>query len=241
MQDLGLDPESIARLVADLINDHWVKMLVGLGVFLAGRWWGRFRAARAWKRREFLHRIMVSLNSIKPSQNGNPTLAIRTLLECDLEEVLLNSTAATKLLKFATRTTERQPVIPIPQADRWYFLNAVLNQVAEKYSHGNLAQDIGVASASRSYLVCLTNETAGPVRTHKIRAMVMRKDQFIAGEFQQAMNIEQPHHRTRLETLKVMRRTYTESPDLFIELELSIPASRLAVPRAELVRALRSA
>ena len=216
-------------------------MLIGLAVFLAGRWWGRYRAAKSWKRREFLHRIMVSLNSIQRHHTGKPKLAIRTLLECDLEEILLNSAATTKLLKFAAGTTEQQPVIPIPESDRWYFLNAVLNQVAEKYSYGNLAQDIGVTSASREYLICLTNETAGPVRTRKIRAMVMRKDQFITGEFEQALHLEQPHHRTRLETLKLMRRTFQDTPDLFIELELSIPASEESAPQAGLLRAPRLA
>ena len=61
-----------------------------------------------------MHRLMISLNSLAHDDNGDPVLAIRTLLERNLEDVLLNSSATSKLLKYASQTTADKPVIPIP-------------------------------------------------------------------------------------------------------------------------------
>ena len=50
-----------------------VAVLTTVLSFTLGRWWGRWRARRQWQAKEFLGRIIVSLNSFQ-----NDTLKIRT-------------------------------------------------------------------------------------------------------------------------------------------------------------------
>jgi hypothetical protein len=214
---------TLRDLIADLITDHWAKLLSGVALFLVGRYFGRWRAGREWRRREFMHRLMVTLNSIQPGENGAPTLQIRTLIEKDLSDVLLNSAAVAKVTEAAAKTSERDPVLPVAKEDRWFLLNSVLNEIAERFAPGTMAKDQGVPVTSYRYLICLTNEVAGSIRTHKVRAMVARKDLLTSGAFDQGLALESPNHSTRIETLRHMRTRYAQEPDLFLEMEIALP------------------
>ena len=216
--------EKLRELISSLIADHWAKFLTGFLLLAVGRWWGKRRARGEWERKEFMSRLMVSLNSIQADSAGKPKLAIRTLLEKDLTDVLLNSVAVDAVVAAAGRTTESDPILPIGKDDRWFLLNAVLNEIAEKFSHGTIARDLGLPVQSQRYLICLTNEIAGAVRTHKIRAMVVRKDQLTTGAFEIGLGLESPNHATRIETLKKLRARFATEPDLFLEMEIVVPA-----------------
>jgi len=221
--DFWLQFGLLREIINDLITDHWVKALVGLALLLVGRLWGIYKARKDWSRKHFMDRLMVSLNSIEKPEGGEPVLAIRTLLETDLQAVILNKAATARLLKYAARATVSDPVIPIPPADRWYYLNAVLNEISERYSMGHIARDMDMPVTSRTYLICLTNEVAGEVRTRKIRAMVVQKDLLLGGELDKPLALERPNHGTRLDTLARMRERYTTDADLFMEIDLSLP------------------
>ncbi len=86
---------------------------------------GRWRAAQSWKKREFFDRLNVSLNSLHGGK-----LLIRTVLEKTCDEILLNKVAVERLIKMAQQTTKDNPLIPIPKEDRWFYLNAVLNELS---------------------------------------------------------------------------------------------------------------
>ena len=58
---------------------------------------------------------------------GKPLL-IRTLLEKSCEEIFLNKVAVETIVAAARKTTERNPLLPLPKEDYWYYLNAVLNE-----------------------------------------------------------------------------------------------------------------
>src|SRR5262245_62632513 len=88
-----------------------VAATTSTATFFAGRWWGRYKASRQWRRKEFLDRIIVSLNIF-----ADGFLKIRTVLERSLEQVFLNTLAVEKVWAAAKATTADSPIMPIPQA-----------------------------------------------------------------------------------------------------------------------------
>lgn len=215
------------ELFSELIVDHWVKILAGVGIFLAGRFWGRWKARKSWDRKEFFNYMCVSLNTIyEHDVTGKETLGIRTILEKPLREVFLNPVAADRFLKHAMSTDEENSIPRIPEQDRWHYLNAVLNEVAEKFATGTIDRDLGLPTASSHYLLFLTREVDGDVRTHKPRAMLVRKDHLLAGRFHDAedpLALERPHHAKRVRTLEEARHLYAEDPSHFLEIEILRP------------------
>src|SRR3954462_8195296 len=75
-----------------------VAAITSTATFFAGRWWGRYKAGRQWHRKEFLDRIIVSLNIF-----ADGYLKIRTVLERSVEEVFLNRLAIDKVEAAARR------------------------------------------------------------------------------------------------------------------------------------------
>ncbi|MEZ6091278.1 MAG: hypothetical protein R3C05_25330 [Pirellulaceae bacterium] len=143
----------------------WIVIAAGAASYLAGR-----KSRTLWRNREFLDRLNVSLTSI---QDGR--LKIRTILEMDINDIFLNRAASSKIVELAKQTVPGDPLIPISDDDSWYYLNAVLNEISERFAVGHLRQDAGLATTAEQYLLCLTCERAGTVRTQKIRAMLVRK------------------------------------------------------------------
>ncbi len=198
------------------IRDHSTQ-LIAVSVFTFIGWgFGRWRARRAWKNRDFLDRLNFSLNIL---QDGR--LEIRTLLEKSCEEVFLNQSASERVLASAKQTTAANPFLPLPKADYWYYLNQVLNELAEKFATGPLKRDLKLPVTSASYLICLTSESAGEIRTRKIRAMIIRKEQLLTLP-EEVPQLESPHHITRWETLQRMKAAYQKEPHLFLEMELGV-------------------
>lgn len=189
----------------------WIILAAASASYLAGR-----RSRNLWQRRSFLDRLNVSLTSIQAD-----TLRIRTILEMDVESVFLNRTAAQTITKLAQTTTADDPIIPIPREDCWYYLNAVLNEISERFADGHIRRDAGLATHSVDYLVCLTCERAGKARTHKIRAMLIQKNLLQNLPVQQP-GFEQETHVTRWETLKILAQRYSIAPHYFLELELCV-------------------
>ena len=187
----------------------WITGAAATAAYLAGR-----RNRANWTNRSFLDRLNVSLNTISDN-----TLRIRTILETDVETVFLNRSAAKQITQLAKKTTEMDPLIPVPRDDCWYFLNSVLNEISERFSLGFMRDDAGLKGKKVTYLVCLTCEQAGSVRTHKIRAMLVRKD-MLENLPQDCPNLEHPTHITRWETLQTLAERWKLAPHYFIELEL---------------------
>lgn len=208
--------DQFLHTVQDYIKDHAVKLITGLVLMAIGWFFGRQRAAAAWKKQEFLDRINLSLNTI-----DNGTLKIRTLSEKRCIEVFLNSVAAAKIRTFAEKTTVSDPMLPIPADEIWFFLNSVLNDLSEQFAEGLLKRDMGVAVKTAIYVIALTCECAGEMRTRKIRAMVIQKSllQNLPKELPQ---FEGPNHRTRWATLQALAAEYAKNPNRFLEVELVV-------------------
>ncbi|WP_197203952.1 hypothetical protein [Crateriforma conspicua] len=200
----------------DYLIDNWPELLwIVVAAYVASYLAGR-RARTRWRRREFLDRLNVSLTSIEKG-----VLKIRTILEMDCTEILLNPSASKALGELASKTTLDDPVIPIPKADAWYYLNAVLNEVSERFALGHLRRDASMDVHTETYLMCLTHEQAGQVRTRKIRAMMVRKS-LLLNLPAETPSFERPTHSTRWETLQKMAEKYRSRPDQFVEMEISL-------------------
>lgn len=208
--------DQILHTIQEYVKDHAVKLITGLALMAIGWFFGRRRAAAAWKKQEFLDRINLSLNSI-----DNGTLKIRTLSEKRCSEVLLNSAAAAKIRTFAEKTTSNDPMLPIPADESWFFLNSVLNDLSEQFAPGLLKRDMGGAVTIAVYVIALTCESAGEMRTRKIRGMVIRKS-LLQNLPKEAPKFEGPNHRTRWETLQSLAAEYAKNPHRFLEVELAV-------------------
>lgn len=204
--------QSLLRYFAD----NWPEILwIGAAASLASYFAGR-RARARWQKRDFLDRLNVSLNSIEDG-----TLRIRTVLEMDCIDIFLNATAAKEIVKLAKQTTPTDSLIPIPKADCWQYLNAVLNEISERFSAGQIKRDLGIPVQRGDYLLCLTCERAGEIRTQKIRAMLVRKSLLVDLPADEPA-YESPNHVTRWNTLKELAYQYELCPHRFMDMEICL-------------------
>lgn len=196
-------------------KENWTRIVPAIvaaaGSFLAGR-----AALNRWRRREFLHRLNVSLSFI-----DGGVLRIRTLLEMDCDDIFLNKSASKQVVKYARKTTVADPILPVDDEQSWTYLNAVLNEVSERFAEGQIKRDMGLPVSQQSYLLCLTCEKAGPVKTQKIRCMVVRKS-LLEKLPEEEPTYERPSHATRWETLHFLAKRYATRPGQFMEIELAV-------------------
>ncbi len=195
-----------------------VAAITSTATFFAGRWWGRYKASRQWHAKEFLDRVIVSLNIF-----ADGFLKIRTVMERSVEEVFLNRLAISKVEAAARATTPGSPIMPIPKPDRWYLLNFVLNAVAEHFVAGNIRQDAGVPVTVVRYALFLTCEHVGDERIRKIRAMLVRADVLENFPYPADLpKLENPWHADRIKTLRAAADLYRKEPDNFLTLEVCV-------------------
>lgn len=200
----------------EYVHKHWIEFLTA-AVFMGIGWYlGKRRARSEWRRKEFLHRLNVSLNMISDGR-----LLIRTIMEKSCADVFLNTVAAETVAAVARKTTESDPILPLPKSEYWYYLNAVLNEVSEKFATGQIRRDLGVPVNTGTFLICLTCECAGEVKTRKVRAMLIKKMTLEKLPEKRPM-LESPNHATRWETLKLLAETYSKHSHKFLEVEINV-------------------
>ncbi len=205
----------LVQTILEYLDDNWMKFVWGIVIAGVGWYFGRRRAKASWKKQEFLNRVNVSLNRLE-----NGVLQIRTISEKLAVEVFLNQHAAEQLQKYAVKTTLENPMIPIPASELWFYLNSLLNEISEKFSDGIIRQDLGLPVRSESYVICLTCECGGEVKTRKIRAMLMTKS-VLATLGDESPKFEQPQHSLRWKTLKFLQSRYASHPGEFMEVTIS--------------------
>jgi hypothetical protein len=206
--------EVTKRIVVTIV----VAVITSTATFFAGRWWGRYKANRQWNSKEFLDRIIVSLNIF-----ADGYLKIRTVMERSVHEVFLNRIAIDKVEAAARATTVDKPVMPIAKGDRWYLLNFVLNAVAEHFAAGNIRQDAGQPVTVVKYVLFLTCELVGDERIRKVRAMLVRQDVLTNFPYPDSMpKLENPWHADRIKTLRHAAELYQKEPDNFLTLEVCV-------------------
>ena len=206
--------EKLFDAISRIIYDHWVKALVAAACMLAGWFLGKRRARAEWKKREFFNRLNVSLNTMEAG-----TLKLRTILEEPMNAVFLNQAAADLVIRAAKKTTPEDPILPIPEQDLWFVHNEVLNQLSERFCEGQIRHDMGMPVTSATYVIGLTCERAGDMRTQKVRAMMMQKDALLNLP-EDMPTFERTSHETRFRTLQKLAERYRKSPEHFIEMVL---------------------
>ena len=86
---------------------------------------------------------------------------------------------------------------------------------------GFLKRDMGAKVTSATYLIVLTCEAEGEMKTRKIRAMVIQKS--LLGNLPTEMPVLQsPHHITRWKTLQFLAAEHLRDPGRFLEVELAV-------------------
>lgn len=214
----AVDANSFLDAFLDKLPALTAGAVVSLISFAIGRWWGRWKARREWDRKEFFNRIIVSLNIF-----ADGYLKIRTVLEDSLESVFLNRIAIDKVLAAAKATTPENPLLVIDKKDRWYLLNYVLNEVAERFATGQVRQDAGVPVTIVRYALFLTCEHVGDERIRKVRAMLIREEHLKTFPYPDTMpKLENPWHEDRIRTLRRAAAVYAKEPDNFLMLEVCL-------------------
>jgi hypothetical protein len=208
------DPEVMKRVASSVIIFFATSVLS----FIVGRWWGNYQAKKQWQKKQFLGRIIVTLNSFTDGW-----LKIRTIFERSLEEVFHNSVAIDKIRAASLRTTVDNPLLPIAKEDRWYLLNYVLNAVAERFSSDLMRYDAGQPLRPVTYLLFLTCEVLGDDRIRKVRAMMLRKDLLEQFPYHDSIpKLEHEWHSDRVVTLRRAAELYQKEPDNFISVEIYV-------------------
>ena len=222
-----MDPNALWQQGLQLARDHWTKAVVPLATLLFGLWWGRRRARREWRNKQFLSRVNTSLNTFQETPAGH-LLKIRTLSEKDALEVFLNQIAVERVQAATARTSKDDPLLPLGE-DAWYVLNAVLNEISEQFAAGLVKKDLGVSTTTGRYLIALTYEHDGSMKTRKVRAMVIRKDVMerlfpppVEGVAPPVLLTERPNHSTRLRTLRQLADAYRRDASHFLEVEIDV-------------------
>src|SRR5262245_43150582 len=215
----GLDGDEIAtETTKRIIITVLVAAITSTATFFFTWWWARRRAVRQWYSKEFLDRIIVSLNIF-----AGGYLKIRTVMERSLDEIFLNKIAIEKVWAAAKATTVEKPVMPIAKEDRWFLLNFVLNAVAEHFVTGHIKQDAGQPVTTVKYALFLTSERVGDERIRKVRAMLVRADLLADFPYMDSMpKLENPWHADRIVTLRQAAELYKKEPDNFLMLEVCV-------------------
>ena len=156
----------------------------------------------------------VSLNEITEG-----TLRIRTVLEKNGQDIFLNSVAAAAVADAAEETTLEDPTLPLPKGEYWYYLNSVLNEIAEKFSTGVIRRDMGLETKTTAYVICLTSECDDDVKTRKVRAMLIRSS-LLENLPADMPKLERDTHSVRWNTLQILARERTKNPWKFLEMEI---------------------
>jgi hypothetical protein len=217
-----LIPAQIVEFFNAAVETFWQRVAVlvasTIASFLLGRWLGTFQARRAWKRKEFLDRLNVSLNAFHDGK-----LLIRTVLERPLDEIFHNELAVKKIREACRKTTAENPFLPLRPKDCWFLLNFVLNAVAEHFSAGAVRREAGEPVRAVRFALFLTCEVVEAGRIRKVRAMMIRPE--LLREFPYPVKmpeLEQPWHDVRVRTLRQAADLYRKQPDHFLEVELCV-------------------
>jgi hypothetical protein len=207
--------DSTRRVVVTVL----ASAVTAAAAFVFGRYYGRWKARREWESKEFLHRVIVSLNIFHDG-----FLKIRTVMERNLDEMFLNPIAVETVQKAARECTESNPVMMIPTKDRWFVLNFVLNAVAEHFIAGQIRLDAGQPVTLVKYSLFLTCELVGDERIRKVRAMLVRTELLANFPYggETMPQFENPWHKDRITTLQRAAEVYRKEPDLFLTLEASV-------------------
>lgn len=206
------------------LNETIGRVLVGVILFgcttvlslLIGKWWGHYQAQKQLDALHFFDIVNVGFNLL-----NDGSLRIRTIFETNLDQIYRNKIQIETLKKLAKKTTADHPLIDIPADDAWYYLNFLLNALAEKFTEGNAREACGLPVTKTRFSLFLTCEKVGADRLHKIRAMLVRQDLLENFPYNDTLPaLEKEYHKDRILTLRSAAKAYRTKPYLFLPFEI---------------------
>lgn len=109
--------------------------------------------------------------------------------------------------------------------------------ISERFAEGFVHEALGSPVVKQSFLIALTNEIDGPVRTHKIRAQVIGEEllaKFGSDEFREKLQLEKSHHSVRVSTLRKMHDVWkgvAGANGYVLPIEIAVPAAVISSSR----------
>ena len=216
----------------ELVHDHWTKALGWAAALLFSTIWAFFLAWRSWRNRQDLGVIHVSQNTIAQRPTGpkgaaESWLVLDVHFEDPLEQVISHPIPRRLIRRAAKKTTEKQPLLLFPPADRWYVLNLIRLAIAEPFKVGAAAKMATNAHVEEVECVfALTFERYAKMRQGKIRVMLVPKSLLDdPNSFRQPLRLEAESHRDRIATLLAMQTDFCKGNDsqYCMNVRLSIP------------------
>jgi hypothetical protein len=161
-----------------------------------------------WKRKSFLTLVNFSLN-----YRVGKSLAMRTLVERDADEVWLNEYGVKLVFAEAARATEENPFLAFKNPKDQDFVNrAVLNVLSSRFAEVFIASSLGVPVRSATYYFAVTCEKFTIMRTIKLRVLLMDEqsmvEMFGPKGTAQLLDVRNPIYEKRLISLRGMYDLY---------------------------------
>ena len=190
--------------VSNWIADNWAKV-IGTTLFMfGGMAWLWVKRKNEWRTKQFYGVVNVSYDVVRDGK-----LLTSALLEDRLEDAFSSLPHVVGIIEEAAkRTTEQEPFLIFPEADRWHVMSQILAVIAE--TNKGLAWG-GVSKEPRCVPVrchnAATYERHPDMKDGKIRVIVVPdwvlEDRAILDDHE--MNTEYAHHLDRIMTLRQIR------------------------------------
>jgi hypothetical protein len=207
------------------LSGVWTELFGALFLALSFWMWGRWQGMLSWSRKNFMDRVLLSLNSIEEKEiegKKHYALKLRTLFEKDIRECFLNEQAIKLVRENSAKTGPGSPIVLFDKEDSWFILNYLLNEISEKFAVGLVRRDMGLPVTAKEYIFCLTCERDGGIRVQKIRVMLIEKERLKNFPLDGELILESPFHTMRVQTLRKMKELYEKEPHHFMKMEICI-------------------
>ncbi len=200
-----------------MIAEFLPEIFVAVTMLSVGWLSGYLRASKEWKNKIFLDKVTLTLNHISFDKKGKVSLRVRTLFEKKLADLYVNRAMLDVVIKAIRKTDSSNPLLLFSEEEAWHILNPILNKIAELYSLQTMRMDAGMEVEKRTYLFCLTFENEADVRSRKPRIFITEKDKFLEFPDEGEVDvISASHHmKGRVQTLRLLKQKYKETPYLF--------------------------
>lgn len=184
-----------------------------LGIIVAGfsATFGFPLAMLLYRKRQFLDHITYSCNTLL-CEDDTYTLQIRTPEVLPVSDLLpVNTVFSLKLLLAIRRCTSDNPFIIMSDRDMDVLQPCIINGLSRIFAEGIMANAQGRVVEKTIFLIAITFEKYGAIRSRKIRVMIATANQLqqiSKQEFRGAVRFEEEHHSDRMRTLYAMAERY---------------------------------
>lgn len=129
------------------------------------------------------------------------------------------------LIKAARKANKDNPILPIPENDKWIVTNKIRGMLSAITSDGFIARELGLPTVSAEFVAALACEKRG-FGLRRITVVLIRKDVLTdTSTFEEnGWEFDSDHHSERFGTLRLLQKMYTKKSDDFITLELCMRA-----------------